>query len=97
MLHSHQIRAARAILDISQLELAVLANVHMQTIQKVEKSDAELKKAEFDTVSKIKTALEDKGIKFLSPAEKGSIAGMGLRYFPVEIKESKPKKIIKKI
>jgi hypothetical protein len=45
-----------------------------------------IKKANNDTITKIKEALEDKGIKFLSPKERGSLDGVGVRLFTVEEK-----------
>ncbi len=69
---------------MSALELADISNVSAGTIRNLERSDEAIKKASLDTVSKIKAALEKKGIKFLNPSEQedGSLSGYGVRYFP---------------
>ena len=69
MLFSYQIKAARAILGISQLQLGKLAGLHFKTIHNLENSDKRIKKASLETIEKIKNGLDKKGIKFLFPEE----------------------------
>lgn len=57
------IRAARALLRLRQDQLAELANVSRQTIVRIES----LKKGiPVDSVEKIRAALEEAGVEFLS-------------------------------
>ncbi len=82
MLYSEQIRAARSMLKITAAELAEITGLALITIQRMESNNEFLQKASMETVSKIKNALEKKGIKFLAPQEKDKIDGVGVRYFP---------------
>jgi DNA-binding XRE family transcriptional regulator len=82
MLSSGQIRAARAMIDMSQIELSNITGIHYTTLQRIEKDDEGIQKAEYKTLKKIKDTLENKGIKFLNPSEKNSIDGIGIRYYP---------------
>jgi len=92
MLYSEQIRAARSLLKITTSELAEITGLAAITIQRLESDNSAITKAAYGTLDKIKTALEEKGIKFLPPQEKGNLAGVGIRYFPVENKKSDNKK-----
>lgn len=80
MLYSFQIRAARAVLNLSALELSDIADVNPGTVRNLENSDDAIEKAEMKTIKKIKSALEERGIKFLNPSE--NAPGAGIRYFP---------------
>jgi predicted transcriptional regulator len=75
MLSSDQIRGARAILRLSQADLAKAASVSLETIKRLEAMDGELK-VRLDTVTKIKEALEKGGIEFIP--ENGGGAGVRL-------------------
>jgi predicted transcriptional regulator len=79
MLSSSQIRGARAILRLGQAELAKAADVSLETVKRIESMEGELK-IRLDTLSKIKTALENAGIIFI--AENGGGAGVRLRNAP---------------
>jgi len=70
MIFSSQIRAARGFLGMSQFELATETGLSLHTIQKLEKEEEFIKKANFATIDKIKTTLENKGIKFTFSREK---------------------------
>ena len=76
MLSSGQIRGARAILRLGQVELAQAADVSLETVKRIESMEGELK-IRLDTLTKIKTALEKAGIEFI--AENGGGAGVRLR------------------
>ncbi len=84
MLFSAQIRAARALLGISQDELAKISDISSFTIKKMEISQENLDNANQKTVKKIKNALEKRGIRFLQPKENGGISGIGVRYFIID-------------
>jgi predicted transcriptional regulator len=75
MLSSDQIRGARAILRLSQAELADAADVSLETIKRLEAMDGELK-VRLDTLTKIKEALEKAGVQFIP--ENGGGAGVRL-------------------
>lgn len=74
-----QIRAARGLLDMSQAELSLKTGVSLQTIKNYENSDDAIKKASISTIEKIKTVLEDKGVKFVLVREDGKILEAGVR------------------
>jgi predicted transcriptional regulator len=75
MLSSDQIRGARAILRLSQADLAKAASVSLETIKRLEAMDEELK-VRLDTVTRIKEALEKAGVEFIP--ENGGGAGVRL-------------------
>jgi predicted transcriptional regulator len=75
MLSSDQIRGARAILRLSQADLANAANVSLETIKRLEAMDGDLK-VRLDTLTRIKAALESAGVEFI--AENGGGAGVRL-------------------
>lgn len=70
MLEAAQIRAARALLNISQAELAARALVSAATVKRIELSSEVRGTAE--SMMKIEQALERLGVEFISAdAEKG--------------------------
>ena len=75
MISSDQIRGARAVLRLSQAELADGAGVSLETIKRLEAMDGELK-VRLDTLTKIKDALEKAGVEFIP--ENGGGAGVRL-------------------
>ena len=75
MLSSDQIRGARAILRLSQADLAEAASVSLETIKRLEAMQGELK-VRLDTLTRIKDALERAGVEFIS--ENGGGAGVRL-------------------
>jgi transcriptional regulator with XRE-family HTH domain len=75
MLHSAQIRAARALLDWRQEQLAKASGVGAATIQRIERSDGPVG-GYVSTVTRIQSALEKAGIRFL---DKDSEGGIGVR------------------
>jgi transcriptional regulator with XRE-family HTH domain len=70
-----QIRAARALLGLSQSDVAKLATVSIPTVKRAE--GAGKLKASPDAVAAIRTALESAGVEFI--AENGGGAGVRLR------------------
>ena len=75
MLSSDQIRGARAILRLSQADLAKAASLSLETIKRLEAMQEELK-VRLDTLTRIKEALERAGVEFIS--ENGGGAGVRL-------------------
>ena len=70
MIDAAQIRAARALLNISQGDLARIASVHVATIRRLEAATSVRGAAE--TLWKIQKALEAAGVEFIpEEAEKG--------------------------
>jgi transcriptional regulator with XRE-family HTH domain len=69
-----QIRAARALLNLNQQELARIASVHVATIRRLEAATSVRGAA--DTLWKLQHALESKGVEFL-PEDAGR--GFGVR------------------
>jgi transcriptional regulator with XRE-family HTH domain len=72
-----QIRAARALLGWSQQRLADAAGLSAITVKRLEAAD-ETFQARFDTVLKIKTAVEAAGVVFHA-GDDGLIHGVALR------------------
>lgn len=64
MINALQVRAARALLDISQTELSHLAGVGVATIKKFERSTEELR-VTVQILLRIQRALESAGIIFI--------------------------------
>ena len=75
MFSSDQIRGARAILRLSQADLAKAASVSLETIKRLEAMHGELK-VRLDTLTRIKDALERAGVEFIP--ENGGGAGVRL-------------------
>jgi transcriptional regulator with XRE-family HTH domain len=67
MISNLQIRAARALLGWSQQQLADAAGVSAITVKRLEAAD-ETFQARFETVMKVKTAVEVAGVVFGSEA-----------------------------
>jgi transcriptional regulator with XRE-family HTH domain len=63
MIDAAQIRAARALMNMSQADLAELASLHVATIRRLEASPDIRGSA--DTFWKIQTALEEAGVEFI--------------------------------
>jgi transcriptional regulator with XRE-family HTH domain len=78
MIFACQIRAARGLLHVSQLELAAETGLGLNTIKNLELSDEAIKKANWATIEKIIKALENKGVRFTFSKEKDEV-GVKLR------------------
>ena len=76
MINAAQIRAARALLDVSQAELSKLASVSATTIKRLEAASDIRGAAE--TLWKLETALENAGVEFI-PEDKHKGPGVRLR------------------
>ena len=75
MITSAQIRAARALLGLSQSELATLADVGVATVQRVEKATQQIG-GSAQTVAKLEKALAERGVYFIDADEE---LGIGVR------------------
>jgi transcriptional regulator with XRE-family HTH domain len=76
MIDAAQIRAARALLNMSQTELAEVASVHVATVRRLEAASDIRGAAE--TLWKIESTFIHLGIEFI-PAEEGRGAGVRFR------------------
>jgi transcriptional regulator with XRE-family HTH domain len=75
MLHSAQIRAARALINWRQDDLAKAAKIGLATIQRIEQREGPVM-GNVSTVMRIQAALEGAGVEFI-PA--GTQNGVGVR------------------
>jgi transcriptional regulator with XRE-family HTH domain len=78
MITANQLRAARALLNIDQRQTAVLADLSVPTIQRMEASDGVIR-ANVDSLMKLVSALEDAGIELINPGAQSSTGGRGVR------------------
>ena len=89
MLTATQLRAARALLDVDQRDLADMAGLSVPTIQRMEASDGVIR-GNVDSLMKLVAALDDAGIELISEGAASPAGGRGVR-----LKEhvAKPKSI----
>ena len=76
MINAAQIRAARALLDISQARLAAMSSVSESTIKRLEAASTIRGSAE--SIWKVQRVLEETGVEFI-PAEGDKGPGVRLR------------------
>jgi transcriptional regulator with XRE-family HTH domain len=79
VIQAAQIKAARALLGISQLELSALADVGINTVKRIELSEEITGSAR--TLWKLQTALEKAGVAFI-PADDHMGPGVRLKDQP---------------
>ena len=89
MILGAQIKAARSLLGVDQVELSNLAGVGISTLKRIELASEVTGSAR--TLWKIQKALEDAGIEFI-PAAEGKGPGVRLKRDPLEGKKPKKKK-----
>ena len=77
MIEAAQIKAARALLGISQLALSELAGVGINTVKRIELAEEITGSAR--TLWKIQTALEAAGVEFI-PADDEKGSGLRLKH-----------------
>jgi predicted transcriptional regulator len=85
MITAAQMRAARALLGIDQLELARMAGLSLPTIQRMEASKGTVRGV-VGTLVKVIQALEHAGVELI--AENGSSRGAGLGVRFMQLAES---------
>jgi transcriptional regulator with XRE-family HTH domain len=78
MITANQLRAARALLNIDQRQMADLADLSVPTIQRMEASDGVIR-ANVDSLMKLVSALENAGIELINPGVSSPAAGRGVR------------------
>ena len=78
MITSQQMRAARALLEIDQRQLADLAGLSLPTIQRMEASGGQVRGV-VDTLVKVISALERAGIELIGENAPSVGAGRGVR------------------
>ncbi|MGA7803719.1 helix-turn-helix domain-containing protein [Bradyrhizobium sp.] len=78
MITANQLRAARALLDIDQRELAELAELSVPTIQRMEASDGVIR-GNVDSLMKLVSALDHAGIELINPGVTSTTGGRGVR------------------
>jgi transcriptional regulator with XRE-family HTH domain len=89
MIMASQIRAARALLGLSQRELATIAAIGLATVKRIEAAP-DIRGAA-DTFWKIQTALEKAGVEFI-PTEAAKGPGVRLRDVPRTAKSRNKRK-----
>jgi transcriptional regulator with XRE-family HTH domain len=72
-----QIRAARVLLEMEQIELAERATVSINTVRNMEAKGSQVVRVRLDTLMKVQKALEDAGVQFI--AKNGGGAGVRLK------------------
>jgi transcriptional regulator with XRE-family HTH domain len=78
MITANQLRAARALLNIDQRQMADLADLSVPTIQRMEASDGVIR-ANVDSLMKLISALENAGIELINPGVASAAGGRGVR------------------
>jgi predicted transcriptional regulator len=78
MITSAQMRAARALLNIDQRQLAEMSGVSLPTIQRMEASDGTVRGV-IDTLTKVVEALDRAGIELISDNAPSVAGGRGVR------------------
>lgn len=73
-----QMRAARALLNIDQRQLAALAGLSLPTIQRMEASRGQVRGV-IGTLVKVVTALEEAGIEIIGENAPSTGGGRGVR------------------
>jgi transcriptional regulator with XRE-family HTH domain len=71
LITGNQLKAARALADIDQHELANMAGINVNTIRNMEARGAEPITSSAVTIRKVQLALEARGIEFLNHARPG--------------------------
>jgi transcriptional regulator with XRE-family HTH domain len=78
MITAPQLRAARALLGIDQLTLALRSTLSLPTIQRMETSSG-LVRGNVDSLMKVVQALEDMGIELIGEGSTSTVGGRGVR------------------
>src|SRR5215213_1789567 len=94
MITAHQLRAARALLNIDQRQTAELADLSVPTIQRMEASEGVIR-ANVDSLMKLVSALENAGIELINPGVPSVSGGRGVRLrehvaSPKTVRQTKP-------
>jgi transcriptional regulator with XRE-family HTH domain len=87
MISGRQIRAARALLDIDQSNLAELCGLSLPTIQHMEASEGVIP-GQVASLMKLLESLDKAGIELISANATSSVGGRGVRLKEVQKKSS---------
>ena len=91
MITANQLRAARALLNIDQRQMAELADLSVPTIQRMEASDGVVR-GNVDSLMKLVSALDDAGIELIGPGALSSTGGRGVRLREQQVAKPKAKR-----
>ncbi len=78
MISASQMKAARALLNMDQVELAELSGVSIATIRRMEGSQGTVR-ANVDSLMKIINALDEAGVSLLDEGSSSEDGGRGVR------------------
>jgi transcriptional regulator with XRE-family HTH domain len=78
MITASQLRAARALLNIDQRQMAALADLSVPTIQRMEASDGVVR-GNVDSLVKLVSALDRAGIELINPGGPSTTGGRGVQ------------------
>lgn len=78
MITASQLRAARALLSISQSQLAALSKLSVPTIQRMEASDGNIR-GNVDSLTKLIAGLDSAGIELIQESAVSQGGGRGVR------------------
>jgi transcriptional regulator with XRE-family HTH domain len=78
MITAAQLRAARALLGLSQQALAELSGLSVPTIQRMETSDGVVR-GNVDSLTKLVTALDTAGVELIGEGGASPAGGRGVR------------------
>lgn len=78
MITSQQMRAARALLEIDQRQLAELSGLSLPTIQRMEASGGQVR-GTIDTLVKVVSAIENAGVELIGENAPSLGSGRGVR------------------
>ena len=78
MITSLQMRAARALLDVDQRQLADLSGLSLPTIQRMEAS-TDIVRGNVDSLMKLITALDEAGLELIAEGATSQGGGRGVR------------------
>ena len=78
MITASQLRAARALLSISQSQLAAMSHLSVPTIQRMEASDGIIR-GNVDSLIKLIAGLESAGIELIGEGAASQAGGRGVR------------------
>ena len=81
MITATQVRAARALLNLDQRQLAELAGLSVPTIQRMEASEKMIR-GNVDSLTKLITALEKAGVELINEGAVSEGGGRGVRLRP---------------
>jgi transcriptional regulator with XRE-family HTH domain len=78
MITAEQMRAARALLNLDQRQLAEVSGLSLPTIQRMEASDG-LIRGNIDSLSKLIAALTAEGVELIGDGQASCEGGRGVR------------------